>query len=55
MQNVKWENYKKFGNDKDNTKQGIGKDSMASITQNRGMVLFSLWSFDQSEARNKKM
>ena len=29
----------KFGNDKDNTKQRNGKDSMASITQNRGMVL----------------
>ena len=27
---------------------------MARITQNRGIALFSLWSFNQSEAGEKK-
>ena len=30
------------------------KNSMARITQNRRIALFSLWSFNQSEAEKKK-
>ena len=30
------------------------KNNMARITQNRRIALFSLWSFNQSEAGKKK-
>ena len=31
------------------------KNSMARITQNKQITLFSLWSFNQSEAEKKRM
>ena len=34
--------------------QSVRKNSMAKITQNRRIALFSLWSFNQGEVGKKK-